>query len=467
MSTAPGHRVVIVGGGPAGIRAAEVCVANGLHPVLVDEAVRVGGQVYRQRPDGLAGRPDRLYGFEARKAVALHETFERIRPQLDYRPQTLAWNARDGVVCLHGGGGFADVPFDSLILATGATDRVIPLRGWTMPGVYTLGGAQIALKFQACAVGSRTVFVGSTPLLYLVAYQYLKAGAGVVAVVDAGGAWSKLRGLPGLLNSPATLAKGLWYLAALRARGVPVLHAASRVEIDGATAVSGIRFLDDGGRRHDLACDAVAMGFHLRAEAQLAELAGCEFRYDPVARQWLPGTDEDGRAGNGIYLAGDGAKIGGADAAEAGGALAAWAALADRGVVPRDDPRIAALRRRKRRWARFQQGVARAFPFPVHWLRDAPDDLVLCRCEMVTVGDYRKAADTGLGEEDVNRRKAFCRAGMGRCQGRYCGLAAAELLAMQRGADPAIAGRLRAQAPVKPLPMNATTNEAGRAANGR
>ena len=58
---------------------------------------------------------------------------------------------------------------------------MVPFAGWTMPGVYTLGGAQVALKYQGCAVGRRVLFCGSGPLLYLVAYPYARAGA-VVAI---------------------------------------------------------------------------------------------------------------------------------------------------------------------------------------------------------------------------------------------------------------------------------------------
>ena len=68
------------------------------------------------------------------------------------------------------------VPYSHLLIATGATDRVLPFSGWTLPGVYTLGAAQIALKSQGCAIGRRVVFAGTGPLLYLVAYQYAKAG---------------------------------------------------------------------------------------------------------------------------------------------------------------------------------------------------------------------------------------------------------------------------------------------------
>lgn len=50
MSAAP--RIVIVGAGPAGVRAAQAVVAAGLRPVLVDEGLCDGGQIYRRQPPG-------------------------------------------------------------------------------------------------------------------------------------------------------------------------------------------------------------------------------------------------------------------------------------------------------------------------------------------------------------------------------------------------------------------------------
>jgi hypothetical protein len=42
---------------------------------------------------------------------------------------------------------------------------------------------------------------------------------------------------------------------------------------------------------------------------------------------------------------------------------------------------------------------------------------------------------------------------MGRCQGRVCGHAAAEILARTPGKDIASVGRLRGNPPVKPIPV--------------
>ncbi|MFP3519159.1 FAD-dependent oxidoreductase, partial [Pseudomonas sp. SIMBA_077] len=44
------RRVVIVGAGPAGVRAAETLVAAGARPIVIDENARWGGQIYRQPP---------------------------------------------------------------------------------------------------------------------------------------------------------------------------------------------------------------------------------------------------------------------------------------------------------------------------------------------------------------------------------------------------------------------------------
>jgi hypothetical protein len=54
----------------------------------------------------------------------------------------------------------------------------------------------------------------------------------------------------------------------------------------------------------------------------------------------------------------------------------------------------------------------------------------------------------------MNRAKALMRIGMGRCQGRFCGAAAAEILADARQETVAAVGRLRGQGPVKPLPLD-------------
>ena len=152
-----------------------------------------------------------------------------------------------------------------------------------------------------------------------------------------------------------------------------------------------------------------------------------------------------------VYLAGDGAAILGADAAELSGARAALAALEDCAAMP--SPALASsLEAQVRRHTRFRAGLETAFALPANWAAEAPDELIVCRCEEITAGELRECAKT-TGTREMNRLKALTRIGMGRCQGRMCAPAASRLLADAAGCELKDVGRLRSQAPVKPLPI--------------
>jgi len=442
---------LIVGAGPAGVRAAETLAKAGLKPRVVDEAPACGGQIYRQRlvEDGRSATS--LYGSEAAKATRLHRDFAALASKLDYWPNALVWNLSDGVADVAVNRENRRLAYDGLILATGAMDRVLPLPGWTLPGVFTLGGAQIALKAQACAIGEKVVFAGSGPLLYLVAWQYLRAGVDVRAVLDAAPSAARINLLRAALQAPDIVARGLRFAAELRLRGTTLRSAVSDIRIEGDTRVAGVSW-EERGRRCQLSCDAVGYGLGLRPETQLADLAGCEMRFDARDRAFLPIRLWGGRSSvSGVYLAGDGAGIVGADAAELSGERAALALIEDRGLVC-DHVRAAAIDRRLSKISRLRDALEAAFPFRTAWAREIGDQTLICRCEEIDAGTMRRAIrDFDLSE--LNRVKAITRIGMGRCQGRVCAAAAAELLALEAGRGVDSVGRLRAQAPVKPLPL--------------
>jgi NADPH-dependent 2,4-dienoyl-CoA reductase/sulfur reductase-like enzyme len=443
-------RAVVIGAGPAGVRAAETLLKHGVRPVLVDEALRVGGQIYRQQPEGFTRSAGALYGFESRKAQAIHTVGEQLSSQIDYRPGTLVWSAGSGRLDVLCDQRFLGIEYDQLIVATGATDRILPVPGWTLPGAYTLGASQIALKYQGCAIGDAVVFAGTGPLLYLVAYQYAKAGAKVAAVLDGATFKDQAGAVAGMLRQPSTLAKGVYYRAWLLGHGVPVEQGARLVRIEGESRVQAVVW-ERGGREQQIACTAVGFGHALRSETQLADLLGCDFAWSALNRAWLPERDKAGRSSvSGVYLAGDGAGIMGADAAELAGERAALALLEDAGqTIDRD--RALGIEQEIARIERFREGLERAFPFPETWASQAPDDLVLCRCEEVSVGQLREVVRDGA--VDINRAKALCRVGMGRCQGRMCAAAAMEVIACESGRPIDAVGRLRGQAPIKPLPF--------------
>lgn len=449
---------VIVGAGPAGIRAAEVLVKAGLKPIVIDEAPKPGGQIYRQQPDGFKRNARQLYGFEHHKATSLHQTARELiaSGRIDYRPETLVWDADEHHLYVTCNGKHDAIAYDQVILATGATDRVLPFEGWTLPGVYTLGGAQIALKYQGCAIGNTIVMAGTGPLLYLLAYQYRKAGANVAAVLDTNPFPKFMTGLRAFVADAALMSKGMYYMAWLRAHGVRVEHDVASFQVHGEDKVQGIRWQKAGASADDasrtLPCDAVACGFGLRSENQLAALLECDFVFDEQDQAWLPQVDNGGRTARAyVYLAGDGMRIGGADVAELTGRQCAYSLLHDLNM-PYDIQHSQRTARHLESARRTRRMIDTMFAPPLHWLDTADDALLLCRCEEIRVRDIRNMLKNDA-HGSLNRIKALSRVGMGRCQGRMCGAGAAQLLAHEQHIPLSAVERLRNQPPIKPIPI--------------
>jgi len=455
-----GGRVAVIGAGPAGLRAVQALAEAGLRPVLIDENPEPGGQIYRKPPAPLRAlrNPKSLYGRDWRRAGALDAMLQTLRDRIDMRMETLVWDAHRHAnefrLFLRGPDGRDEVlDVAAVILATGAMDRILPVPGWTVPGVWSMGGAQVMLKAQAQVVGRRPIFAGSGPLLYLVAWQYAKAGAVPAAVIDSGRFIDKLRALPGMLARPGVLLQGVRMTLALRRMGVPVIEGAHAERI--SSEPDGLTLHWQGRRRSgEVRGDAIALGHGLKPERQLADLLGCGTQFDAPSGQWLARTDGHNRSSvPGLYLAGDMRAINGAHAAEYSGELAARALLRDlelRDAAP--SVRTRALRGALALQGLFRRGLETAFPFPQERIGALPDDTMVCRCEGITAGDLRRAI-TDWEPGDVNRLKAMTRCGMGRCQSRLCGHVAASLLAAESGIEQSAVGTLRGQAPVKPLPI--------------
>ncbi|MBQ6889186.1 MAG: NAD(P)/FAD-dependent oxidoreductase [Lachnospiraceae bacterium] len=62
---------------------------------------------------------------------------------------------------------------------------------------------------------------------------------------------------------------------------------------------------------------------------------------------------------------------------------------------------------------------------------------IICRCEMITEGEIMDAINRPLGAKSLDGVKRRTRAGMGRCQSGFCSPRTIEILARERGVDPA------------------------------
>src|ERR1700720_4722590 len=102
-----------------------------------------------------------------------------------YRKATTVWHIDpDGALSLAGDGASETVAARRILLATGAIERPVPIPGWTLPGVMTVGAAQILLKTADLVPDGRAVLAGQGALLYLAALQLARAGAPPLALLE-------------------------------------------------------------------------------------------------------------------------------------------------------------------------------------------------------------------------------------------------------------------------------------------
>jgi len=77
-------------------------------------------------------------------------------------------------------------------------------------------------------------------------------------------------------------------------------------------------------------------------------------------------------------------------------------------------------------------------------------DMIICRCEEITLGEVLDAIRHGAGDADAVKR--MTRAGMGLCQGKTCGRLVARIIAGETGQPIAEIRSVTARHPVRPVP---------------
>ena len=416
-------RIVVVGAGPAGLAAAQAARDAGVDVLLLDAAPQAGGQVWRAR-QGVAAPPvaaalARLAGAGARVLAGTRVTMPLPLP--------------GRLLLVDGPDGARRVRWERLILATGARERLLPLPGWTLPGVFGAGGLQALVKGGWPIRGRRVVVAGTGPLLLAAASTLRAEGAVVLAIVEEAGTAALARFAGTLARHPRKGWQALRLGVALR--GVPLLRGWRVREVAGDGRVERVVIDGEGGRTRTFDCDALAAGWGLVPQTELAQALGCALaeRFGAAAIA-VDGAQRSSVAG--IFAIGECTGVAGAQAAQLQGEIAGLAAARDLGGTV---PDTVALAKRLAREHAFAAAVAATFPMPGDWAARLRDDTLVCRCEDVPWSALR-------GQPDLRAAKLATRCGMGHCQGRLCHDTLATVMRWPR---------LPQRAPLAPAPLAA------------
>jgi len=437
--------VVVVGGGVAGLAAATAAAAAGASVTLLDERHGLGGQYAKPlAPSHQDTAPDPQFQL----GMSLREDAQRAGVTIERDAMVWGAFAPDEIAALVRGQAVTYRP-RRLILSTGAHEIPAPIPGWTLPGVMTTGGVQTLVRTQRVLLGSRVLIAGNGPLNLQLACELLAAGVTPVAVLEAApqprlaalaALWRMARTAPDLLRD------GWDMVQTLKKAGVPLLWGTRLDRLDGTSHLTAAIA---GGRRWDVDLVALNMGF--QPETGLARALGLPHRFITRGATGFLATvaDQHGRTANpAVFAVGDGAMLGGARVAQARGRLAGLAAARDLGFSAPDDP---LAQRALRRAEAFQVALWETFRAAAP---DVADDAVVCRCEEVTAARLRAEISAGL--TSVAALKKATRAGMGRCQGRFC----ASTIAAMCPRVPDDAAFAAPRAPLRPVPAAPLMREA-------
>ncbi len=440
----------VIGAGPAGMAAATLAAELGLDTVLIDEQDAPGGQIYRGVERAPAGSPlgdDYLAGEPI--AAALRAG------QARYLPSTTIWHIDpDGTLSLISAGESRAIRARRVLVATGAIERPVPIRGWTLPGVMTAGAAQVALKTADLVPAGRTVLAGQGPLFWLVAAQLIRAGAPPALMLETmphANAHAAALLLPGALwPARRALWKGLGLIREVKRAGIPIVRRVTGLRAVGGGHLEIVAW--DGG---EAPADLLLLHEGVIPNTQISLALQLDHRWNEAQLCWRPVADEwGGTSLPTLAIAGDGGGIAGAEAAALSGRLAALdaASFLDK-IDPAERDRRAAPIRRALKRERAIRPFLDALYRPTPAVLVPPDEVIACRCEEVSVAQIRRAAR--LGAQGPNQAKAFTRCGMGPCQGRICGPIVGAVMADTLDRPIAATGTYRPRAPYTPITVGA------------
>jgi thioredoxin reductase/bacterioferritin-associated ferredoxin len=452
------YDAIIIGAGPAGAAAAMTCAELGLSVLMLDEQESAGGQVWRA-PSVVSkdSAGDHAEGDALRRRLAESGVVCRFgrRVWLVERGFTVHSIAEDGL---------EQDSAPAVIVASGATERHLPVPGWTLPGVLGLAAATILVKSFGILPGRRVLVAGVGPLLPLVAHLIRRAGGTVAAVVDANPARAWIARPRALLSRPDLLARGFLWRAGMARSRVPWMarHLVRRIDgVEGVEAVTVTPVNTDwtpraGGKERRIACDAVCIGFGLMPSTEITRLLGADHHFDASCGGWCPTLDADQATSiSGLYACGDGAGVLGAAAAPMRGMLAALGAARSLGRLTPDafDRRAKRPRAALVKAATFGRAMTMLTTLPPGIAAAIDGEAIVCRCELLSRATLDQAIANGA--VTLNELKAVTRCGMGPCGGRLCEEAAAHLIAAGTGRSRADLRPATARPPIRPLPLGA------------
>lgn len=410
--------VLVVGGGPAGMRAALAAADAGARVLLLEEHEALGGHL-RYSSAEVDGRP----AYEAARTLAAEV---HAHPNVSVMLDTLVAGAYD-----HGwfgavqGDRLVKVRAGAAVIAAGAYEQPLVFANNDLPGILLASGVARLLHLWGVLPGRRAVVVSANPRGLQLALDLVEAGCAVTV--------AEMRDAP----EPELV-------EALRAGRVELLTGAAVLEASGSKRVESVTLALPGDETRAIACDLLALAAGYLPANGLLSQAGAKPVWDERLNEFVPAALRPG-----MFAAGEVAGTHTLAEIEREGTFAGLQAARFAGfggeAAEREIARLAA--------EVVASQAQRTLWTPPQTLAPEQKKDFVCFCEDVTQADVRMTIEEGYGSMELLKR--YSTISMGPCQGKMCNMAAMRLCAYHNRLSIGETGTTTARPPTRPVSLGA------------
>ncbi|HBV88557.1 FAD-dependent oxidoreductase [Desulfosporosinus sp.] len=345
--------VIVIGAGPAGLAGAIACAEFGLKVTVLDEFFRPGGRLLGQ----LYEEPSGNWWNGIKEAERLQQKTKDLA--IDVRCGVSVFNLEKDELLWNVHTNAGSMKASYVLVATGSAEYPIPVPGWTLPGVMSIGAAQVMTNVHRVQVGKKGIIIGANILAFAILTELQLAGIQVDRIVlpekspisqEAGEPEEVLKSLlsaahlaPSLLLRFGSvfmkngllrkIALNFYPKGGMKISGTPLQLRKAAMEIVGKKQVEGVRVVDitpNGatvpGSDKIYEADFVCIAGGLYPLTEITAVAGCPFQFVPELGGHIPVHSEWMETPlQGLFVAGNITGIEGGKIAMAQGTVAGLA----------------------------------------------------------------------------------------------------------------------------------------------
>ena len=182
--------LVIIGGGPAGLSAARIALEANMTVTIIERSSSLGGQLIKQTHKFFGSKDQYAKTRGIDIANILIENLKPYEARLEILlDATCTALYKDYVLTVYHEHEYLKYQAKGIIIATGASEKVLAFENNDLPGIYGAGAVQTLMNLYGVLPGEEVVMVGSGNIGLIVSYQMIQAGVKVKALLEAAQAW--------------------------------------------------------------------------------------------------------------------------------------------------------------------------------------------------------------------------------------------------------------------------------------